>query len=97
MGLTEGLTFIEIPPSSHGSTLAAFGCLLKSPGDSALGQVIRRHLDRYSVARDYPYAVHPQLAGYIGENLVTVCQLNLDLCAGKSLGYGTRKFNYILF
>src|SRR5919204_3646583 len=51
---------------------------LRSKGDAALRQVVRRHLHRHLVARQDADVVHPHLAGDEGVDRVAVFQLHAE-------------------
>ena len=85
MGLTDGLTFI------------VRYLLLASPGDTAAGQVIRRHLDRDLVTGENSDKIHPQLSGNVREDNVSVSDIYLKHGVGQGLYYRALELNYIVF
>ena len=110
IGLTDGLTFIKLPPFLDGLAAAVrrlrhihgqplpFGIrrpLLGSPGDPALGEVVRRHLNCYLIARNDSDVVHSELTGNMSKDLVSVSQLHLKIRIGQSLYNCTFDFDNI--
>ena len=71
--------------------------LLGSPSDSALGQIIGRHLDGHLVSRHDANVVHPQLTGNVCQNGVLVLQLHLKHCIRQRFENDAFYLNDILF
>src|SRR5439155_1322059 len=65
-GLTDAWTFIRLLDSSH------------AIGDAPAGQIVGRQLDPDTVARQDANEVHAQLAADVGEDAVTVLQLDRE-------------------
>ena len=92
MGLTEGLTFI-----GNTSFSSALRYLLGTPSDSALCQIVGRHLDCNMVTGDDSDIVRSQLAGNMRKDYMTVAQFNLEHCIRQGINDHALYFNYILF
>lgn len=73
----------SIPVTGTRFPCALSAQLLGSPSDSALGQIIGRHLDSHLIARHDTNVVHPQLTGNVCQNGVLVLQLHLKHCIGQ--------------
>ena len=91
MGLTDGLTFILF--NLH----MKLSCLLTSPGDPALGQIIRRHLNGYLVTGQDLYKVHSELAGNMCQNDVSVADVDIEHGIRQCIGYDALNFDYVVF
>src|SRR5436190_9444354 len=91
--LTEALTF------NGSSTRARPGRrpagLLQAVGDPAAGQVVGRELDPDAVAGQDPDEVHPELAADVGQDAVTVLQLDGEHRVGQRLDHRTFHFDRI--
>src|SRR6478752_6293194 len=72
--LTEALTFNG--SSTRARVTARRSWLLEAVGDPAPGEVVGRQLDPDSVPRQDPDEVHPELAADVGQDAVTVLQLD---------------------
>ena len=93
MGLTDGLTFILFNLHMRMSSLN----LLASPGDPALGQIIRRHLNGYLVTGQDLNEIHSEPAGNVCQNAVSIADVNLEHCIGQCISYDALKFDYVVF
>ena len=81
----------------HGrSDFHLFFLLLASPHDTAAGDVIGRHLHRDFIAGKDPDKVHPELAGNMRQNDVTVANINLEHCVGQGFNHRALEFDYIV-
>ena len=72
-------------------------CLLASPGDPALGQIIRRHLNGYFVTGQNTNEVHSELAGNMCQNGVSVANDNGEHCIRQRIDYDALKLDYVVF
>ena len=70
--------------------------LFASPGDSALGGIVDRDLDRHLVTEQDLDIVHAELSGDMGGYDHIVRQLYLEGCVGKNLNDSTLKFDYVI-
>lgn len=71
--------------------------LFASPGDSALGGIIDRDLDRNLVTEQDLDKIHAELTGDMGGYDHIVRKLYLEDCVGQYLNDSTLKFDYIVF
>ncbi|EJW96849.1 hypothetical protein EVA_15044 [gut metagenome] len=71
--------------------------LLASPGYSATGNVIGRHLNRDLVAGKYPDKVHPELTGNMCQNDVAIADIYLEHGVGQGFNYRALEFDYVVF
>jgi len=71
--------------------------LLEAERDSALGQVVGRHLHVHAVAGEDPDSVLAHLAGGVGEYFVVIVQFDPEHRIGEQLGNSPRKFNKVFF
>lgn len=71
--------------------------LLASPGYSAAGDVIGRHLNRDFVAGKYPDKVHPELSGNMCQNDVAIADIYLEHGVGQGFNYRALEFDYVVF
>jgi hypothetical protein len=71
IGLTDGLTFMRIPPLRLSSALAA-------PGDPTTRQIIGRKLDSNFIPRINANEILPHFSGDMRHNLVAIGQLNTE-------------------
>ena len=92
MGLTDGLTFILFNLHMRMSSLN----LLASPGDPALGQIIRRHLNGYFVTGQDLNEIHSELAGNVCQNGVSVADVNLEHSIRQRIGYDALNLDYVV-
>ena len=95
MGLTLGFTFTAVS-ILLGSALTRAGarqflsvCLLVPINDAAPGQVVGRELHYNAVLGQDADVVLPHLAADVGENLVTVLQLNAEHRIGQGFDHAT--------
>ena len=65
--------------------------------DSASVKIVRRKLDRHTIARENLDVVHAHLARDMGQNLMTILELDLEHSIGKRLDYRALKLNRIFF
>jgi hypothetical protein len=72
--------------------------LLVAIGDAALGQVVRRHFQRHSVASQHTNTVPPQLTRQVSKNYAffVLIQLYAEQAARKFLQHLACNFNTIL-
>lgn len=94
--LTEGLTFMF---AIHLSIMLAVCAprLFRAPRNTSLGQIIDRNFDGYAVTGQNPDVVHPQLAGYMRCNDVSVLQLDLKGRIRQRFDHNAFKFDYVVF
>ena len=81
--LTDGRTFTLKPLSSWS------GALLVAVRDTATGQVIGSELDLHLVSWEDPDVVHPHLSGDMGEDFVSVLELDAEHRVGKWFNHGS--------
>ena len=93
MGLTDGLTFILF--NLHMRTLSLV--LLASPGDPALGQIIRRHLNSYLITGQNLDEIHPEFAGNVCQNGVSVADVDSEHCIRQCIDYDALNLDYVVF
>ena len=62
-----------------------------------MGQIIRRHLNGYLVTGQDPDKVHPELAGNVCQNGVTVANVNGEHCIRQRINYDALDFDYVVF
>src|SRR3990170_394072 len=82
---TDGLTFIFVPSS------------LRSVGDPAPCQVVRRQLNGYPIPRQYLYEMHPHLAGDVSEHPHLVVELHPEHGIRQRLDHRTLDFYRLFF
>ena len=70
---------------------------IKSPGDPTLSQIIGRHLNGYLVTGQDFDEVHPELAGNVCQNGVTVANVNSEHCIRQRIGYDALNLDYVVF
>src|SRR3954463_11938878 len=63
------------------------GWSLVAVGDAASGEVVRGQFDLDAIAREDPDVVHPHLPGDVGEDLVTVLELDAEHGVRQRLGH----------
>ena len=107
IGLTLGFTFtavsilrgLAVPRACarHVSWLWVGRGLLVSVHDAAPGQVVRGELHDDSVLGQDADVVLPHLAADVGENLVSVLQLNAEHCIGQGFDYATLDLDGTVF
>src|SRR5699024_1339948 len=73
----------RVPPAGAGRR--AFSPV--SEDDPAAGEVIGRQLHHHPVLREDPDVVLPHLATDVGEDLVSVLQLNAERCVGQGFDH----------
>jgi len=93
MGFTEGLTFMIL--TLHNEVW--FRLLLTSPGYSAAGEIVRRHLHRYFVARKDPDKIHTELTGDMCQDFVAVTDVHKEHRIRQRFYHGTLKLDYVIF
>ena len=71
--------------------------LLASPGDSAAGDIIGRHLNRDLIAGKDPDKVHPEFTGNMCQNDVAIAYIHLEHGVGQGFNYRALEFDYIVF
>ena len=71
--------------------------LFAAPGDSALGGVIDRNLDRDLVTQQDPDIVHAEFTGDMGSYDHIVRQFDFEGRVGENLNNGTLKLHYVIF
>ena len=86
--LTDGLTFIGYQP---------FLNLFRTPGDTALFQVVNGNLNGYLVTGQNFDIIHTQLTRNMRRYDVLIGKLDLEGCIGQCLNDYAFKFNYIIF
>ena len=90
MGFTDGLTFILL-------TSIRERCLsFTSPCDPTAGQVIRAHLNRDLVTGQDLDKVHPELAGNMSQNGVSVANVNGEHCIRQRIDNDALKLDYVV-
>ena len=92
MGLTDGLTFILFNLHMRINLL----CLLTSPGDPALGQIIGRHLNGYLVTGQDLNKVHSELAGNICQNGVAIADIYVKHSIRQRISYDALNLDYVV-
>ena len=85
-----------IPYLSLRILLLLFAGLLCTPSDSALGEVVNRNLNRYTVTGQYSYIVHSELSRNVSRNHMLIGKLYLEGRIGQCLNYRTFKFDHII-
>ena len=70
--------------------------LLASPGDPALGQIIRRHLNGYLVTGQDLNKVHSELAGNVCQNGVSVTDIYIEHSIRQRIGYDALNLDYVV-
>src|SRR5690606_3717053 len=83
-------------PGSAEVSLAAQASL-EAVGDTALGEVVRRHFDEHLVAGENADAVLAHAAGGMGDDLMIVLELDAKHRVRQQLGYHARKFKQFFF
>ena len=91
MGFTDGLTFILL------TSIRELRLSFTSPCDPASGQVVRAHLNRDLVTRQDLDKVHPELAGNMCQNNVSVANVNGEHCIRQRIDYDALKLDYVVF
>ncbi len=86
MGLTLGRTFM----------LPLLALLLVAVGDPTALQVVRGDLHLHPIAGEDPDAVHPHLAGAVGQDLMAVFQLHFDHGVGQRFDDRTLQYDRVL-
>lgn len=71
--------------------------LFGTPGDSAAGQIVRRHLQRHLIPGQDADEVHPKLSGNMGQDLMLVGQFYLKHGVRKGFNNYALEFNDIFF
>ena len=71
--------------------------LLASPGNSAAGNIVRRHLHRDLVTGENSDKVHPELSGNMRQYDVAVADIHLEHGVGQGFYYRALEFDYIVF
>ena len=71
--------------------------LLASPGDPALGQIIRRHLNGYLVTGQDLDEIHAELAGNGCQNFVAVTQIYVEHSVRQVVGNDALNLDYVVF
>ena len=71
--------------------------LLASPGNSAAGNIVRRHLHRDLVTGEDPDKVHPELSGNMRQYDVAVADIHLEHGVGQGFNYRALEFDYVVF
>ena len=72
-------------------------CLLASPGDPTLSQIVRRHLNGYFVTGQDLNEIHSELAGNVCQNGVTVANVNSEHCIRQCIDYDALNLDYVVF
>jgi len=80
-----------------GRSFSADRGLFVAVDDAAAGQVVRRELHNHAVLREDPDVVLTHLARNVGENLVTVGQLNTKHRVRKGFDYRTLDLDDTVF
>src|SRR5271157_1193025 len=86
-GARQGRTRQGVGPKRTGSAFAV--------NDPPLGEIVRSDLDGHPVAGDDPDEILAHLAGNVGEDAVTIFQLDHELGVGKRLddpSFGSDRF-----
>ena len=71
--------------------------LLASPGDPAMGQIIRRHLYGYLVTGQDLDKVHSELAGNVCQNGVSIADIYIEHSIRQCIGYDALNLDYVVF
>ena len=71
--------------------------LFTSPCDSAPGEVVRRHLNRHLVPRQDLDKVHPELAGNVRQNHVSVSDVDGEHGVWQRISHDALKLDYVVF
>lgn len=90
MGFTDGLTFILLPPIEQCA-------LFTSPCDSASSQIVGRHLNGHLVAGQNLDKVHPELAGNMRQNGVSIADIDTEHGIWQCIGYDALELDYVIF
>lgn len=90
MGFTDGLTFILLPPIEQCA-------LFTSPCDSASSQIVGRHLNGHLVAGQNLDKVHPELAGNMRQNGVSIADIDTEHGIRQCIGYDALELDYVIF
>ena len=67
--------------------------LLASPGNSAAGNIVRRHLHRDLVTGENSDKVHPELSGNMRQYDVAVADIHLEHGVGQGFYYRALEFD----
>ena len=62
-----------------------------------MGQIIGRHLNGYFVTGQDLDKVHPELAGNVCQNGVTVANVNSEHCIRQCIGYDALNLDSVVF
>ena len=62
-----------------------------------MGQIIRRHLYGYLVTGQDLDKVHTELAGNVGQNGVSIADINIEHCIRQCIGYDALNLDYVVF
>ena len=62
-----------------------------------MGQIIRRHLNSYLVTGQDLDKVHTELAGNVGQNGVSIADINIEHCIRQCIGYDALNLDYVVF
>ena len=71
--------------------------LLTSPGDPAMGQIIRRHLNSYLVTGQDLDKIHTKLAGNVGQDGVAIADVHIEHGVGQCIRHDALNLNYVVF
>ncbi len=71
--------------------------LLASPSDPTAGQIIRGHLNGYLVTGQDFDKVHPELAGNVCQNGVSVTDIYIEHSIRQRIRYDALNFDYVVF
>ena len=61
-----------------------------------MGQIIRRHLYGYFVTGQDPDEIHTELAGNVGQNDVSVANVNIEHSIRQCIGYDALNLDYVV-
>src|SRR6185437_12438378 len=86
-GNTPGGAGVAMPPAA----------LLEAEGDTALAEVVGRHLDIDAIAGEHADAVLPHLARGMRQDLVIVVELDAEMRVRQQLHHRAGEFDEILF
>ena len=70
---------------------------LGAPSDPASGEVVGRHLNGHLVAGQDADEVHPQLAGNMCQDDVSISDIHMERGIGQGLGDDALQFDHIIF
>ena len=71
--------------------------LLASPGDPAMGQIVRRHLNGYLVTGQDLNKVHSELAGNVCQNGVSVTDIYIEHSIRQRICNDALNLDYVVF